>query len=162
MAKFESRFGIGDHIWSAVRPTDNMHLITLFDCEGKLDPRFDGKSIKSIPPWLVYERIVSAVEFCECGVWYSLVGSTDGRPEEDLASTPEEAVEKERDYLIRREERWMEQELEDEHPEARVVDSSKKFIDLLKSYPSSYLRFSCNSEGEEDKNGVYVARWRDE
>ena len=72
MAKFESRFDLGDHVWSVVG-----------DCHW------------SSTPWHIHEAVVNEVQFTQCAcsrVWYRLVDGEDSYQESELFGSLEDAV----------------------------------------------------------------------
>lgn len=72
MATFESKFGLGDHVW-----------YVLGDCRW------------SRTPWHIYEAVVREVQFTQCAcsrMWYLLVDSEGPRRESELFGSLEDAV----------------------------------------------------------------------
>jgi len=150
MAKFESKFGLGDHVYVAYKPED-VSAVVWQDNSGRPLPR-NGY-------FEVYEHTVVEVQFSNCvccGVWYQLRGADDPVRESEVYTTPEEAVEGCRKAEIRENEYYLAQEKKSKNPRKGFAEMASSEIENLKKHNGSYMLYRLRKDGKDYKKGVYV------
>lgn len=151
MAKFESKFGLGDHVYVAYKPED-VSAVVWQDSSGRPLPRSGY--------FKVYEHTVVEVQFSNCprcGVWYQLGGGDDPVLESEVYTTPEEAVEGCRNEEIRVNVHYLAQEKKSKNTRKGFAEMFSDELEKLKKHSGSYMLYRLRKDGKGYyKKGVYV------